>query len=344
MSAKPLCLRRRENSTDAQAGLHRLAKGATPMPMRIIRDYQFVEQQDRGASAAIGNFDGVHLGHQAVIDLARQAGHVVDAPLGVMTFDPHPREFFAPKAAPFRLMNPAAKASRLEKIGVERLYQLNFNAALAELTPDEFASRVLSRGLGLRHVVVGQDFCFGKGRAGTAADLQQFGEDMGFGVTIAELIETGDKLISSTSIRDALASGNPREAASMLGHWHRIEGTVIGGEQRGRELGYPTANMSIDGLHPPKFGVYAVLVDVQDGPFKGQYQGAASMGVRPMFGEDRPNLETFIFDFSGDLYGSTLSIALVDYLRPELKFDGLDALITQMDADCAKARRILAAL
>ena len=136
----------------------------------------------------------------------------------------------------------------------------------------------------------------------------------------------------------------PRDAATQLGHWHRIEGIVIGGEQRGRELGYPTANMSLEGLHLPKLGVYAVLVDVLDGPFQGSYRGAASLGVRPMFGENTPNLETFIFDFSGDLYGSNLSVALVDFLRPELKFDGLEALIKQMQRDCDQARKILAAL
>ncbi|MDB9707038.1 bifunctional riboflavin kinase/FAD synthetase [Planktotalea frisia] len=312
--------------------------------MRIIRDYTFVNPEDRGASAAIGNFDGVHLGHRAVIDIARDAGKAIGAPCGVLTFDPHPRAYFAPQADPFRLMGPAAKATELAKIGVERLYQLNFNAALAALTPEEFATRVIHEGLGLKHVVVGADFCFGQGRAGKSADLQKFGDELGFGVSVAELIEGTQGQVSSTRIRQALADGKPRDAASMLGHWHRIEGMVIGGEQRGRELGYPTANMSIDGLHPPRFGVYAVLVEVQVGPHAGKYHGVASMGVRPMFGENRPNLETFIFDFTGDLYGSTLSIALVEYLRGEEKFDGLDALITQMDADSVKSRAILAAL
>jgi riboflavin kinase/FMN adenylyltransferase len=312
--------------------------------MRIIRDYTFVNPEDRGASAAIGNFDGVHLGHRAVIDIARDAGKAIGAPCGVLTFDPHPRAYFAPQADPFRLMGPAAKATELAKIGVERLYQLNFNAALAALTPEEFATRVIHEGLGLKHVVVGADFCFGQGRAGKSADLQKFGGELGFGVSVAELIEGTQGQVSSTRIRQALADGKPRDAASMLGHWHRIEGMVIGGEQRGRELGYPTANMSIDGLHPPRFGVYAVLVEVQVGPHAGKYHGVASMGVRPMFGENRPNLETFIFDFTGDLYGSTLSIALVEYLRGEEKFDGLDALITQMDADSVKSRAILAAL
>lgn len=310
--------------------------------MKTLRDYQFVDPEDRGASVAIGNFDGVHLGHQSVIDIARNAAP--DAPLGILTFEPHPRVYFAPDAPPFRLMSREARASRLEKLGVDMLYELNFNAALAALAPEEFAQRVLNDGFRFSHVVVGADFCFGKGRSGTADDLKAYGESMGFGVTIAPLMAHTDVTVSSTAIRRALSDGNARDAAAMLGHWHRIEGPVIGGEQRGRELGYPTANMSIDGLHPPAFGVYAVLVDVLEGPHEGSYHGVASMGIRPMFGENRPNLETFIFDFAGDLYGTPLSVALIEHLRPEEKFDGLNALITQMDADSAQARKILAAL
>jgi riboflavin kinase/FMN adenylyltransferase len=191
--------------------------------------------------------------------------------------------------------------------------------------------------------VVGADFCFGKGRAGTAADLQAFGAEMGFGVTIARLLEGTDGQVSSTAIRRALTEGRPRDAAAMLGHWHRIEGPVVGGEQRGRTLGFPTANMSIAGLHPPRFGVYAVLVDVLGGPHRGQYHGAASLGVRPQYGGAEANIETFLFDFSGDLYGVHLSVGLVEYLRPEETFDSVDAFIAQMKADCASARQILAA-
>jgi len=312
--------------------------------MRIIRDYTYVSDADKGAAAAIGNFDGVHVGHRSVIDITRAQAERLGAPLGIMTFEPHPRQYFAPSAPPFRLMSAEARAHRLEKLGVERLYELNFNAVLSALTPEEFAKTVITEGLGLKHVVVGSDFCFGKGRAGSVENLKEFGAHMGFGVTVADLIQGDQGEVSSTAIRNALSHGRPRDAAAMLGHWHRIEGTVIGGDQRGRLLGYPTANMSIDGLHPPKFGVYAVLADVLEGPHKGLYHGAASMGVRPMFGENRPNLETFLFDFSGDLYGTPLSIALVAYLRGEQKFDGLDALITQMDADSVRARAILAAL
>ncbi|SFR56210.1 FMN adenylyltransferase [Yoonia tamlensis] len=309
--------------------------------MRIIRDTLFIDPNDRGAAAAIGNFDGVHIGHQSVIDLTRGIAQTIGAPLGVMTFEPHPRAYFSRDSNPFRLMNAEARANRLAKLGVEKLYEVPFNAALAGLAPRAFAQGVIVDRLGLKHVVVGADFCFGQGRAGTVDDLQRFGAEMGFGVTIAPLLTVKAANVSSTAIRQALSDGKPRDAAKMLGHWHRIEGAVVRGDQRGRELGFPTANMSIDGLHPPKFGVYAVKVDVLDGPHAGTYDGAASIGVRPMFNGEIPNCESYLFDFKGDLYGSHLSVALVDYLRPELKFDGLDALIEQMNADCATARRIL---
>ncbi len=293
-----------------------------------------------GASAAIGNFDGVHLGHQHVIDLARRDG----APLGVVTFEPHPRQFFAPNAPAFRLMNAEARANRLEKLGVEMLAELPFAADLAALSPEAFAREVLAEGLKLSHVVVGADFCFGQGRAGNAQDLHRFGQGMGFDVTIAELLTEETSAVSSTAIRQALADGDPGKAASMLGHWHRIEGPVLHGEKRGRQLGYPTANMALDGLHVPKLGVYAVLVDILEGPDKGSYHGVANLGIRPMFERETPNLETYLFDFTGDLYGQHLSIGLVSFLRGEAKFDGLDALITQMDADSAAARAVLANL
>ena len=292
----------------------------------------------------MGNFDGLHLGHRAVIDIAREQAKRAGAPLGIVTFEPHPRQFFAPDSGSFRLMNAEARANRLAKLGVERLYELPFDARLAAMSPDQFAAEVLARGLGVAHVTVGEDFHFGKGRAGKAHDLQRLGEALGFGTTVAGLVDMGGVEISSTAIRAALSEGRPRDAAKMLGHWHRIEGEVLHGEKRGRDLGYPTANMGLDGLHLPKLGIYAVLADVLTGPQAGSYHGAASLGTRPMFGENRPNLETHLFDFAGDLYGQHLSIALVDYLRPEAKFDGLPALIAQMDADCDRARAILAAV
>ncbi len=304
--------------------------------MRIYHHWQGLQACDRGASVAMGNFDGLHLGHQRVIDLARGRG-----PLGVITFEPHPREVFAPDAAPFRLMNAEARANRLAKLGVERLYELPFDRALAGLSPEDFARDVLARGLGVSHVVVGADFRFGRGRSGTVADLSALGQRFGFAVTAADLLTVEGLEISSTAIRVALSEGRPRDAAAMLGHWHRIEGEVLHGDKRGRDLGFPTANMSVNGLHLPRLGVYAVKVDVLSGPQKGTYSGAASLGVRPMFGENRPNLESHLFDFAGELYGEHLSVAFVDYLRPEMVFDGLPALVAQMDRDCARAREIL---
>lgn len=307
-------------------------------------DYTTIPTADKGAAVAIGNFDGVHLGHQSVIALARAAAAERTAHLGIVTFEPHPRSFFAPEAPAFRLMNATAKSARLEKLGVDQLYEIPFNAELASLTSDQFIERVLVWGLGVSHVVIGADFRFGKGRTGDAEALQSAGEALGFGVTIAPLVTDSKGDYSSTAIRNALKDGAPQEAARMLGHWHRIDGRVEKGDQRGRDLGYPTANLSMDGLHQPKYGVYAVIVDILTGEHAGRYKGAASMGVRPTFGVNHPNLESYLFDFKGDIYGEDISVALAEYIRPEETFNDLDALIAQMDDDCAKARKLLESL
>ncbi|MCQ0971640.1 bifunctional riboflavin kinase/FAD synthetase [Paracoccus sp. TK19116] len=315
--------------------------------MQIHDDWTGLPASARGATVAMGNFDGVHLGHRAVIDAARAA--VPDAPLGVMTFEPHPRQFFAERAgrtdAPtFRLMNAEARANRLARLGVAHLYQLPFGAVLAGLSPEAFAREVLVDGLGVAHVTVGQDFQFGKDRAGDAAMLETLGQKMGFGVTVAPLVSDADgRDFSSTAIRTALREGRMDDAERMLGHWHRFEGEVLHGEKRGRELGWRTANLSVDGLHLPRLGVYAVLVDILTGPDKGAYRGVASLGVRPMFGKNTPNLEAHLFDFSGDLYGQHLSVALVKFLRDEKAFNSLDALTDQIAKDAAEARAVLSA-
>ncbi len=309
--------------------------------MHIHHHWTGLPASARGTTVAMGNFDGVHLGHRAVIDHARSA---LDAPLGVVTFEPHPREFFAPDGPPFRLMNPEARANRLRRLGVEHLFELPFGPVLAGLSPEIFARDVLAGGLGVAHVSVGQDFCFGEGRAGDAGTLRDLGRQYGFGVTIAPLIGEDGHDFSSTAIRQALSQGRSRDAERMLGHWHRIEGEVLHGEKRGRELGYPTANMSVAGLHLPKLGVYAVIADVLTGPCKGSWPGVASLGVRPMFGSNSPNLEVHLFDFEGDLYGQHLSVALIEFLREEMTFDGLDKLIAQMDRDTAQARDLLSAI
>ncbi len=305
--------------------------------MQIYRQLLGLAAKDKGASCALGNFDGVHLGHQSVLDVAR-----VHGPLGIITFEPHPRAFFNPtNTAPFRLMNAKARTHEMARLGVKNLYELPFNTEMAALSPRDFAKLILQEGLGVSHVVVGADFCFGARRSGRAKDLVSLGKEFGFGVTVSQLLHTSGAEISSTAIRQALKEGDPQLAQQMLGHPHRIEGPVIHGEKRGRDLGYPTANMAVSDLHLPKLGVYAVLVDVLTGPFKGSYKAASSLGVRPMFGKNQPNLESFLFDFSGDLYGAELSVAFVAYLRPELKFDGLQELRDQMAKDCAQARTIL---
>ena len=310
--------------------------------MRLVAARQTDDPDCRGASVAVGNFDGVHLGHRALIERARAARPGLR--LGIVTFEPHPREVFAPGGPPFRLMNAEARANRLAKLGVEVLYEVPFDGALAALSPEAFARVVLAEGFGVAHVTVGRDFRFGRGRAGTPATLAALGTQLGFGVSVADLVVQGGVEISSTAIRAALTEGRPRAAAAMLGHWHRIEGAVLHGDKRGRLLGYPTANMSLAGLHLPRFGVYAVLVDVLAGPHRGRWGGAASIGVRPMFGQNAPNLETHLFDFAGDLYGTHLSVALVEFLRPEARFDSVEALVEQMAADCARARDLLAGL
>ena len=306
--------------------------------MRRHKTYLNLDPSDRGASVAMGNFDGVHLGHQSVIALARAAAAQDEAPLGIVTFEPHPREYFAPAAPPFRLMNADTRAHRLEKLGIRQLYELPFDAHLAGMSAAEFVNTVLADGLGLAHVVVGADFRFGRGRQGDAEMLRDLGAARGIRTTIAPLVTASGLDVSSTAIREALSAGRPDEAARMLGHWHRIDGVVTKGDQRGRDLGFPTANLRLDGLHLPRFGVYAVLFDVRTGAHKGSYLGAASLGIRPTFGVNAPNLETYVLDFGGDLYGAEVSVALVAFLRGEIAYEGPEPLIAQMHRDVAQAR------
>jgi riboflavin kinase/FMN adenylyltransferase len=306
--------------------------------MQRFSGYKNLTDADRGAAVAIGNFDGVHLGHQSVLALARAAAVGIAAPFGVVTFEPHPRAFFNPAGAPFRLMSADTRARRLEKLEVDRLYELPFDAALASLDAETFMRDVLAGGLGLRHLVAGADFRFGNGRGGDADMLQRLGPGLGFGVTIAPLVSDAKGDFSSTAIRTALSDGRPEDAARILGHWHRIEGEVRHGEKRGRDLGFPTVNLWLDGLHLPRFGVYSTFVDVLTGPHAGRYGGAASLGERPTFGTNRPNLEVFLLDFDGDLYGEQLSVALVAFQRPEMKFDAIDDLVAQIKRDIVETR------
>ena len=302
----------------------------------VTAHYRDVPQSMRGFSVALGNFDGVHAGHIAVIEAAQAAG----APLGVATFEPPPRAFFRPDDAPFRIYRPARRNARLAELGVEAVYELPFNADMAAMTDEAFAREVLYEGLGAKHVSVGFDFRFGRGRMGDAARLASLGRALGFGVTVVEKIETLGSKASSTAIREALIAGEPAIAADILGHDWTIDGLVEHGEKRGRTIGFPTANLHLGDLIHPKHGVYAVRVRLEG---KTDWRGGvANFGRTPTTGLRDPLLETFIFDFDGDIYGKTLEVALVAYLRPELKFEALDDMVEQMRRDTDDARAILA--
>ena len=311
--------------------------------MRTIKDFRNVPAEFRGSAAAIGNFDGVHLGHLQVINRAKESAAARGAKPSVVTFEPHPRQHFAPAAPPFRLMNAEAKARRLETVGVELMFELPFDESLAGLSAGEFSRDILADGLGIRCAVVGEDFRFGNGRLGDAGQLTEHGAEFGFDACIVPIAGGADCRWSSTSVRSALSDGRTGDAAGILGHWHRIEGQVLPGERRGRTLGFPTANISLENLHPPRFGVYAVFVDVLTGPHRGRYEGSASIGIRPTFGGDSANLEVFILDFAGDIYGESISVALVEFQRPEEVFPSADELIRQMALDCDRSREVLEA-
>ncbi len=291
---------------------------------------------------ALGNFDGVHHGHQAVIAAARAVRP--DAPLAVATFDPHPRSFFAPDAPPFRLTQLPEKIRKLAALGVETCYVLPFDKALSAMTPDEFVSTVLVNNLDISAVTVGGDFRFGAKRAGDTTTLEMLGKQHGFAVTALDSVADEEgALYSSSSARAALRDGKPDEATAILGEPHRIRGIVEQGDQRGRKLSFPTANLALDDILAPKFGVYAVKAEIMDGPHKGLVSGVANIGLRPTFEKTVPILEAHLFDFDGDLYGTEIAVALFSFIRPERKFDGLESLTKQIAADVETARGITGA-
>lgn len=293
---------------------------------------------------AIGNFDGVHLGHQAVIAAAREAARAVSAPFAVLTFEPHPRSVFQPGAPPFRLTPFRAKSRALEELGVDLLFTLHFDLDFAKKSAEDFVAEVLIEGLGVRRVVVGYDFVFGNRRRGTADLLKAAGEQYGFGVgVVAPATGAGGVVYSSTQIREHLAAGQPRAAAALLGRPWEIEGRVETGERLGRTIGFPTANILLADYLRPAAGVYAVRAGVDEGHATHWFGGAANLGWRPTVGGTDLRLETHLFDFDGDLYGKHLRVALIERLRPEKRFDGLDALKVQIAADCEQARALLAA-
>lgn len=310
--------------------------------LRVIRGWRDLPEADRGAALAMGSFDGVHRGHQRVIALARDAARSLGAPLGVITFDPHPREYFHPDEPSFRLMKRDQQARALEALGVDMLYVLPLGPEIAEMTDREFATEVLAKGLGVRHVSVGFDNTFGRARTGTPETMRLYGQELGFTVSVAEAVagEEGDKF-SSTGVRHALRDGRPQDAAFILGRPFAIEGVVQRGRQLGRQLGFPTANVPIAGYVTPRFGVYATRTRLQDGR---KIPGVANIGVNPTIdGETAPVLEVWLFDFDEDLYDQVIETDLIAFLRPEEKFDGLEAMVEQVMADAREARKLLGA-
>ncbi len=290
--------------------------------------------------AAIGNFDGVHRGHRALIERVAGIARARDAKAGAVVFDPHPRRYFRPGDPPFLITTPAMRDALLRAAGVAAVLHLAFDGKLAALTPDEFVRDVLKRDLGLAGVAVGGDFRFGAGRAGDAAALANLCVAHGlFAQIIEPLTEKGhsDK-IGSTAIREAILSGAVDRAADMLGRFWRVEGVVEAGNKVGRTLGFPTANMTLGQLIEPRRGVYAVRAEI-DGK---TYDGVANFGRRPTVGAPAPLLEVHLFDFARDIYGRTITVDFIRFMRDEMKFSGLDALKAQIALDCAEAKRLLA--
>lgn len=307
--------------------------------MKRLMGSEAVPADLKGGALALGNFDGVHAGHQAVIGAAVAQAHAAGKPALVATFDPHPSLHFRADSPPFALTSLEQKLRHFEALGVDGAIVIPFDAALAAHSADEFVAEWLSsQHLGISHVVTGEDFSFGKGRSGNAAVLAELGKAHGF--TATALAPVGDgETVSSTRIRAALASGDMAGAARLLTRPFAIEGEVVHGDKRGRLIGSPTANVDLGLYVRPLYGVYAVKVHLPDGSVQ---KGVANLGIRPMFDPPKEQLETWIFDWSGDLYGQVIEVELIERLRPEMKFDGLDELIAQIQRDAEAARAVLA--
>ncbi|MBV8593056.1 MAG: riboflavin biosynthesis protein RibF [Caulobacteraceae bacterium] len=308
--------------------------------MKIYHGWKRLGPEDRGASVALGNFDGVHLGHQAVIANAAQAARALSVPLGVISFEPHARMHFEPDAIPFRLMNPHQLARNVSRMGADRLYLLPFGAEMAAFSDHDFVADVLVAGLGVRHVAVGFDVTFGRGRSGDPDAMRRYGDAFGFTVSVAPPIANGAGKISSSAIREALREGRPHDAALMLGRPFALEGVVQKGRQLGRTLGFPTANVFLGDYVAPRFGVYATRTRLKDGR---ALDGVANVGVNPTTGEVEPRLEVWLFDFDEDIYGEVIETDLIAFLRPEEKFPSIALMVEQIHRDVADAKVQLAA-
>lgn len=293
----------------------------------------------RGGVVALGNFDGFHLGHQAVVGRAVARARAEGRPAIVATFDPHPVRHFRPDTPPFRLTTLDQRQALFAAAGADAMLVYRFDAALAALDARAFATERLVELAGVGAVVTGEDFTFGAGRSGNVAVLAALGAELGFATEAVGAVGAGGAPVSSSRIRAALAEGRPREAAALLTRPFAIRGQVEGGAKLGRTIGYPTANVTLGSYLRPAYGIYAVRVTLADGRV---VPGAANLGIRPTFTPPVELLESYLFDFSGDLYGQEIEVALIDYLRPEAKFDSLEALQAQMAQDCDRARALLA--
>jgi riboflavin kinase / FMN adenylyltransferase len=294
----------------------------------------------RGAIIALGNFDGFHLGHQAVVGRAvARAAHEGRKAI-VATFDPHPVRHFKPDTKPFRLTNLYQREALFKGAGADAMLVFEFGEALAGTSAEEFVTKLLGEHLGAAGVVTGEDFTFGKARGGNASVLKELGAKVGIDAETVSPIEFAEGVVSSSRIREALQAGDPHTATRLLTRPFAVRGTVIHGDKRGRELGWPTANMEMGSYVRPAYGIYAVRVRLPDGS---EQDGVANLGVRPMFDPPKELLETYLFDFDGDLYDQQIEVALMHYIRPEAAFHDLDALKRQIAEDEAEARRLLAA-
>lgn len=312
--------------------------------MAIFESTSGLPPAARGSVVAIGNFDGVHRGHEAVIAAVDAQAAALGAPRAVLTFTPHPRRFFQPEAPPFELVTFETKARLLAGLGVEHIFRLTFDRALSQVTAQAFVEEILAGDLGVRHVVVGENFAFGHRRGGTVGYLQEMGRTLGFGVTVLPArADVDGEVVSSSAIRERLRAGDPRAAARLLGRYWELAGAVTPGQRLGRDLGFPTANVALGGLLEPAFGVYAVRAGLARGERTLWRPGVANIGIRPMVAATAPLLETHLFDTDEDLYGQPLRVAFVAYLRPEARFADMDAMVAQMREDAAAARAILGA-
>jgi riboflavin kinase/FMN adenylyltransferase len=298
-----------------------------------------VPERLRGGIVALGNFDGFHKGHQAVVGRAMERARAEGRPALVASFDPHPMRFFRPSAPWFRLTTMDQRARLFAAAGVDALFVFTFDAAFAAASPEEFVTEWLVRRIGAAGVVTGEDFTFGRNRGGDTGLLKQLGAAHGLAAETVAPVTDGDEPVSSTRIRNALREGDCETATRLLTRPYAIEGVVEHGDKRGRTIGYPTANISLGNHLRPRFGIYAVRGRLPDGRV---LQGAANLGIRPTFEPPKELLEPYFFNFDGDLYGQRLEVDLISFLRDEAKFDTLEALVKQMDADCAEARRRLA--